>query len=66
MVGVDVRVEDRLDSHPAFTSYFDVLSDLELRIDDRGAALAASTEDVRRAAGFGAQNLPEDHGVAPF
>jgi len=28
------------------------LIDLELRIDDRGAALAASTEDVRDAAGL--------------
>src|ERR1700676_2408179 len=34
------------DPHAVATRDFLVLSDLELRIDDRGAALAASTEDV--------------------
>jgi hypothetical protein len=65
MIGVDVRAQDGFDPHPAITSDFDVLSDLELRIDDRSAALTASTEDVRRAAGFGSKELSEDHDQTP-
>lgn len=66
MVGVDMGREYRLDSHVILVGEFYVLSDLELRIDDRGAALAASTEEVRRAAGFGAEKLTEDHDGAPI
>jgi hypothetical protein len=53
MVRVNVRAQDCFDLHPALLRDLDVLTDLELRIDDRGAALTASTEDVRRATGFG-------------
>jgi hypothetical protein len=65
MVGMDVRGDDRLDANPATGCDINVLSDLELRIDDRTAALTASTEDVGRAARFRSKNLAEDHDGAP-
>jgi len=46
MVGVDVRRDHRLDAHSVAARDVEIVSDLELRIDDRRAALAASTEDV--------------------
>ncbi len=61
MVGVHVGQEDRFDPHSVFVRDGFVVSDLELRIDDRGAALAASTENVRRAAGCGVEHLSKDH-----
>jgi hypothetical protein len=65
MICVNVGAENSLDPHPAFASNFDVLSDLELRIDDRRAALTPSTEDVRRATCFRSEYLTEDHDGAP-
>src|SRR5665213_1107849 len=50
----------------AFSSDFDILNDLELRIDDRGAALAASTENVRGATGLGSQELAKNHDGTPW
>lgn len=66
MVGVDVGREDRLDPQVVAVGEFDVVIDLELRIDDRRAALTSSTEQVRSATGFGAKNLAEDHETAPI
>jgi hypothetical protein len=63
MIGLDVGSDDRLDPHAIVLGDVDVLSDLELRIDDRGAALSCSTEDVGRAAGFRAQQLSKDQGT---
>jgi hypothetical protein len=66
MIRVNVRAQDRLDLQPAFPSDFDILNDLELRIDDRGAALAASTENVRGATGLGSQELAKNHDGTPW
>jgi hypothetical protein len=44
---------------------FDVLIDLELRIDDRSAALSGSTQEVRGTTA-GRQELTKDHIGVPF
>lgn len=46
VVGMQVRRDDGLDSHPELFGEFQMARDLELRIHDRGAALAGSTEQV--------------------
>ena len=65
MVRMYVGREHRFDAHAVAVRDFQVLSDLELRIDDRCAALAASTEDVGGAAGLGTKDLSKDHSDAP-
>jgi hypothetical protein len=61
VIRLDMGPNDRLDAHAVALGDFNVFSDLELRIDDRGAALSSSTENVRRAARFCAQQLSKDH-----
>jgi hypothetical protein len=66
VVGVDMRRNNGFDAKPVVVCKFNVVSDLKLRIDDRGAALTASTQKVRGAAGFRFQNLAKDHSDAPI
>src|ERR1700688_2896092 len=65
MVRMDVRREYRFNPHAVAVREFQILSDLELRIDDRCAALAASTEEVGCAARLGSENLSKHHSAAP-
>jgi hypothetical protein len=65
MIGVDVRGENRFDAKSEPVCEFDVLSDLKLRIDDRRAALTASTDKVRRATSVGFEELAKNHNDVP-
>lgn len=66
VVCLNMRRNDCLDAHSISFGGFQILSDLELRIDDRCAALTASTEEIGGATCFGTQKLPKDHAAIPF
>jgi hypothetical protein len=51
MIGMHMRTNDRFDLKPVRLSDFDILTDLKLRIDDRGAALTPSTQKIGGTAG---------------
>jgi len=46
MIGMNVRGDDRFDAHIVTLGEFQIVTDLKLRIDDRGAALATSTKEI--------------------
>jgi hypothetical protein len=58
-----VGLENMRDAHPLLCGGFEIRLDLGLWIHHSAAGFAASAEEVAGAAGFGSEELAEDHGA---
>jgi hypothetical protein len=61
-----MRRDNGFDAKAIAVCDFEIVGDLKLRIDDRSAALAASTQKVGCAARVRFENLSKDHSEAPI
>src|SRR5579885_1566649 len=65
MIGVDMGVDDEVDTHPRLVRHTEIWSYVADRIDDRAGRMPAATEQVGNRHGILVQELAQDHKNLP-